>query len=517
MPAGSEMERQAAAVVMTGLPGTSMDDETRAVIECGVRSFILFGRNIADREQVRALCDEIRALAGPDALIAIDHEGGRVNRLREVATDWPSPMGWAATGDEALVRQASTVMAQELAALGINLNFAPVADLLGDYRNPVLSNRCFSDDPATVARYVTAFVEGHRAARVASTAKHFPGHGHTPTDSHVELPTAARTPEQLLREDVLPFRAAIGAGVDCLMVSHVWYPHLDDRPTPATLSAAVAELARRDLDYHGLIITDSLDMGAIRTRMSTGEAVVGALTAGADMVMVSHSSESQSEALSAIAGAVRDGILSTQRLDEAEARIERLRGSAVSSGRMPETGAGLAEEIARRGVTLVRNDGALLPIRPAQGRLGVVSFSAPRGTLVEDAAALPPLAAALARRIPSLTHVAATSESASDAVAAELDGVDIVIAGSARAAGQIWQADIVNRLLDAGKTVVGVALADPFDILAYPRVPAFVAAYSDVPASVEAAAAVICGERAPPGRLPVEIPGLYPRFHGLVS
>lgn len=507
-------ERHAASVMMIGLPGLALDGSTREMIGRGVRSFLLFGRNVESADQIRDLCAEVRAAAGDDAIIAIDHEGGRVNRLRDVVTDWPSPMGWAAAGDADLLRRASTVMAQELSSLGINLNFAPVADLLGDYRNPVLSTRCFSDNPGDVARYVAAFVEGHRAAGVASTAKHFPGHGDTPTDSHVDLPAIARSPEQLLGEDIIPFRAAMDAGVEAFMISHVWYSALDAEATPATLSNAVAALARRDLGYQGLIITDSLEMGAIRTRMTTEEAVVRALSAGADMVMVSHGEDRQRESLSAIAGASEDGVLPAWRLEEARRRIERLRRAARHGGLMPETGKGLAEEIARRGVTLVRDDASILPLSPSE-HLGVVTFSALQGTQVEDQAGVPPLTAALARRSPSLVHVSASPETPAEETLTRLGDVQTVVVGTAHAVGRAWQAETVNRLLDAGKRVIGVALADPFDLLAYPNVPAFVAAYSDVPASVEAAAAILFGEQKSAGRLPVELPGLYPRYHGL--
>lgn len=509
------IERQAASVMMIGIPGPSLDNTTREMIERGVRGFLLFGRNIQNAGQVRRLCGEIRAAAGEDALIAIDHEGGRVNRLRDVVTNWPSPMGWAATGDEGLIRRASTVMAGELASLGINLNFAPVADLLGDYRNPVLGTRCFSDDPDDVARFVAAFVQGHRAAGVASTVKHFPGHGDTPTDSHVDLPTIARSPERLLGEDIIPFRAAMRVGVEAFMISHVWYSALDRDPTPATLSMAVVQLARHDLSYEGLIITDSLEMGAICTRMTTEDAVVRALTAGADMVMVSHGSDRQRGSLSAIMEAVRDGALPSERLDEARGRITRLRRAVRHGGHMPDTGAALTEEIARRGVTLVRSDNRILPLPLSEGGLGVVTFAGLQATQVEDETVLPPFAAALARRVPSVVHVTASSETRPEETVSQLSDVQTVVVGSAHAVGRPWQAETVNRLLDAGKRVVAVALSDPFDLLAYPRAPVFVAAYSDVPASVETVAAILFGEQIPQGRLPVDLPGLYPRYHGL--
>lgn len=516
MPRSDDLESLAASVMMTGFPGTSVDEETRAMIERGVRSFILFARNVTSGEGVRALCEEIRHLAGVDALIGIDHEGGRVNRLRGVVTAWPSPMGWAATGDENLVRRASGVMAGELSALGINLNFAPVADLLGNYRNPVLGTRCFSDDPADSSRYVAAFVEGHRRAGVAMTAKHFPGHGDTPVDSHVDLPEVARTRERLLGEDIVPFRAAIAAGVDAIMISHVWYSRLDGAPTPATLSPAVARLAREDLGYDGPIVTDSLEMGAIQSRMDIGEAVVGALCAGSDLVMVSHGTERQRQALTAIAEAAQSEVLPPARLDDARNRIAGLRSSARYGTAMPAEGESLAREIAQRGVTLVRNERNTIPLGSHDAdQLGVLTFSASRASQAEEESSQPPLASALAARYPGLVQVSVREDETPEGAAARLGEVDTVIAGTAHAVGRTQQAETVNLLLDAGKRVIVVALGAPFDLLAVPRVPAFLAAYSDVPASVEVAAEIIAGQRRAQGHLPVEIPGLYPRYHGL--
>jgi beta-N-acetylhexosaminidase len=309
------LERLAAGVLMVGFPERTVREEMHELIDAGVGNFILFTRNVGSREEISALTESLQSASGGEALIAIDHEGGRVMRLAEAATPWPSPMAWAATDDLELARKASRVAAGELAALGINLNFAPVADVLGDYRNPVLSTRCFSDDPRIVADFVTAFVRGHREGGVASTAKHFPGHGYTPVDSHVDLPRVDRDDAELRAADLVPFVAAMKAGVDCIMVSHVWYPSLNEEPTPASTSAPVMRLARDELGYDGVIVTDCLEMGAVQRRMTTGEAVVRAIASGADLAMVSHRADRQREAIEALKSAARDGDIPVERLE----------------------------------------------------------------------------------------------------------------------------------------------------------------------------------------------------------
>lgn len=510
------LERLAAGLVMIGFPAESPPPETRELIAQGVRNFILFGPNVRDADQLRTLSAELRTLAGQEALIAIDHEGGRVNRLQGIATPWPSPMAWSATGDLLLVQRASAAAARELTSFGINLNFAPVADILADHRNAALGARCFADEPATVAAMVAAFARGHREGSVGTTAKHFPGHGATPVDSHLELPRVDRDPAELRGGDLIPFAAAVAAGVDCLMVSHVWYAGLDDEPTPATMSQAVTRLARDDLAFDGVIVSDCLEMGAIQTRMTTGQAVVGAVLAGIDLPIVSHRSDRQREGIAALVTAVRQGIIPVERLLESHQRLARLRDRLRGTPVLGEAGDVLALEIARRAVTLVRDADSLLPIRlPADSALGVVTFPTTRVTLVESAGSTPPLVEA-ARRHSRVVPVAAAGESDPAArVLLALQDVDLVLVGTTFATGDPRQADVVRALLAAGKQVVVVALRDPFDLLTFPEAPCFLAAYDGGRIVAETALSIIFGEEKPRGHLPVALPDLYPRGHGL--
>jgi beta-N-acetylhexosaminidase len=522
----ASVERLAAGLLVAGFPSTALEEETKELIASGVRNFILFGRNLVGRgavpppEQIRSLTAELQDLVGGDALIAIDHEGGRVNRLRHVATGWPSPMGWAAAGDQALARRASRSVARELASFGVNLNFAPVADVLADHRNPALGTRCFSDDPQMVAAFVTAFIQGHHDAGVGTAAKHFPGHGGTPVDSHLDLPYVDYDIAHLRENDLVPFRVAVEADVDCLMVSHVWYSCLNAEPTPATISPSVVRLARADLRFDGALVTDSLEMDAIRAHATVAEAAVKAALAGCDLVAICHEARDQREAIAALVEAVRQGRLPIERLVEANRRLGRLR-SRVRATRDEAAGDGaeVAREIARRAVTLVRDSGGFLPLRlRSDALLGVVTFSPSLLTQVESAASNPPLVDAARKyhgRVIDLTVGDVAGEIGS--AVQQMRDTDVILVGTSFTTGRPGQAEVVKALLETAKPVVVLALRDPFDLLAFPEAPCFLAAYDDTGLSADAALAVIFGKEEPRGRLPVALPGLYPRGHGLTA
>lgn len=503
-----EMRRQVAELILVGFPGHEVPGDTRTLIEDGVRSFILFSRNVRDRGQVERLTAELRALAGEDAVVAIDHEGGPVNRLAGVASSWPSPMAWAATGDIALGRSAARCMAAELRALGINLNFAPVADLLADYRNPILGTRCFSDAPQTAAQWVAAFAEGYVDAGVGATAKHFPGHGDTPVDSHADLPEVRRSRETLIENDVVPFAAAVRAGVDCLMTSHVWYSTLDATPTPATLSSAVTGLARGHLGFDGVIVTDCMEMGAIQEHFGTGEAAVRAVEAGADLVIVSHEIERQRDALDALQAAAESGRLSSERLAEARARMERLRQRlAHRPTGWPDGGEDRAREIAARAITVVRDDSGYLPLWSEPGTpIGVVAFDH-EGTIVEGPGRHTPRLVERARgRFPAVVEMTARGDEDGHDLAARFDNVETVLVATAFATRRPEQAEVVRALLRLNKRVIALALRDPFDLLAYPEAPCFVVAYDSSDLALDAALTVIAGDAPATGCLPVRLP-----------
>lgn len=496
-------ERLAAEALMVGFPGT---EPPRELIARGIRSFILFGRNVGSAEEIRLLTAALRAEAGADALIAIDHEGGRVNRLAATgaAVAWPAPMAWAATRDLDLARRASAAMAAELRGLGITVNFAPTADLLSDHRNPVLGTRCFSDDPALAAAFAAAFAAGHQQAGVATTAKHFAGHGSTPIDSHLDLPTIAKSEERLRAEDLVPFEAAVRAGAG-IMVSHGWYTAFDAEPTPATISPAVGRLARAMLGEEGVMVTDCMEMGAVRERLGSGEAAVRALQAGVDLVLVSHTAERQHEAQEAIAAAMINGRLPLSRLHASRRRVQRPRRQLQGEAPEPVPGEVVARELARKAVTLVRDAAGNLPLVPDRP-VGVVAFAPAMMSQVEGRTAAPsPFIAEVARRFPAARTVTVTTELGTSEVVGALTGVDTVLVATSFVHGRPEQRAVVEALHRAGKRLVILA-ADPFDLLAFPQVPTALVRYDETPAMLHAALDVLQGALEPSGQLPVTLP-----------
>jgi beta-N-acetylhexosaminidase len=294
-------------------------------LEGGLGGVCLFGDNIADGGRVAELTSALRS-AGGAPVVAADEEGGDVTRL-EMATGSSYP-GNAALGivdDEALTHATAASIGAELAAAGVTLDLAPCVDVNSNPANPVIGVRSFGADPGLVGRHGAAFVRGLHAAGVAACAKHFPGHGDTAADSHLDLPVV-RQPIAVLRErELAPFRDVIAAGVDAVMTSHVVLPALDDRP--ATMSRRVlVGLLRGELGFGGAIVTDALDMKGASGTQSIGEAAVAALAAGADLLCLGAGQDESvlDHVHAAVAGAVADGRLDEVRVGEAADRASRL-------------------------------------------------------------------------------------------------------------------------------------------------------------------------------------------------
>jgi beta-N-acetylhexosaminidase len=270
-------------LLMTDLAGARITADERAFFgEYQVGGICLFRRNVIDRAQAAELTDELRSLLGDELLIATDQEGGAVVRVRDVPFP-PGTMLLGAANDTALTRRVAAATARGLKAIGVNINFAPVADVNNNPRNPVIGDRSFSSDPHTVAKHVVAFVQGLQAEGVAATVKHFPGHGDTAADSHLALPTLHSDIARLEAVELVPFKAAFAAGVACVMSYHGVVEALD-ATGPATLSDKLMTTLLRDrLGFDGVSFTDALEMQAVAAQFGPAESVVRALLAGIDM------------------------------------------------------------------------------------------------------------------------------------------------------------------------------------------------------------------------------------------
>ncbi|WBU36771.1 glycoside hydrolase family 3 protein [Homoserinibacter sp. YIM 151385] len=325
--------RPALAVLLPGFSGTELPDWLEALLRRGLGGVCLFGENIVDAAQVRRLTDAIRA-ANPHALIAIDEEGGDVTR-RHAATGSPYP-GNAILGridDLELTAEVGRSVARELAALGVNLNLAPDADVNSDPDNPVIGVRSFGDEPELVARHTAAWVAAHEREGVAVSAKHFPGHGDTALDSHLALPVVDVTPEVLRARDLPPFRSAIAAGARTVMSSHILLPQLDAE-RPATFSARIlGGLLREELGFQGVIVTDALDMAGASGERGIPRAAVDALAAGCDLLCIGtrNTGPQLEDIADGIERAIAEGRLDEARLGDAVARNRRLAESLAGT------------------------------------------------------------------------------------------------------------------------------------------------------------------------------------------
>ena len=310
-------------LVMVGIRGRTLEPHEAAFLRRNrVRAIVLFRKNIRDEAQLRALTRDLRDALGPRALIAVDQEGGAVVRVTFLPQP-PAAMALGAAGDETLAREVGAAVARGLRSLGFNWNFAPVADVNNNSANPVIGERSFSADPQAVARFAGAWMRGALGEGVACCIKHFPGHGDTSIDTHLDLPTVDRPRAGLDAVELAPFRA-LKDEAPAIMTAHIVYACLDAE-RPATLSRAVlGGLLRNELGYDGVVITDSLVMKAIHDRYGHDRAAVMALSAGADMVMALGEESEQQAAIEAIGAARASGELDTEALLHSRGRLDRL-------------------------------------------------------------------------------------------------------------------------------------------------------------------------------------------------
>jgi beta-N-acetylhexosaminidase len=309
-------------LVLLELPGPTIDEATAALLaRYPAGGFVLFRKNLPSASRAAELCRELGSLV-PDPILAVDQEGGTVARLLDLPLN-PGAMALGAADDLELTEEVGAATARTLRALGFNLNFAPVADVNLSPENPVIGPRAFGSSPERVAAHVRAFVRGHQAEGVAACVKHFPGHGDTHVDSHLDLPVLTHATQRLEAVEFVPFRAAIEEGCAAVMSGHLLVEALDRRP--ASVSPAILQdLLRGRLGFGGVAVTDALNMAGI-ARDFGARAAAEALAAGSDLLLVLGSTEEQRRALEALLEAASDGRLRAERVEEAWLRVETLR------------------------------------------------------------------------------------------------------------------------------------------------------------------------------------------------
>lgn len=437
-------------------------------------------------------------------LVFADHEGGPLFTQRSFgATMMPGNMALGAAGSEALATAAAYASGIELAALGVHADFAPAVDVNSNPRNPIIGVRSYGSDPARVAALGAAQVRGYASAGVLAVAKHFPGHGDTAVDSHVGLPRVDRPRAAFDAVELPPFRLAVEAGVPMVMPAHLLAPALGAGDVPVTFSKAALEgVLRGELGFKGVIVSDSLDMGAVAASTPVAEAAVLSFLAGCDLLLTGKTDYRAAHAH--FVRAVKSGRVPKERLEASLVRILEMKAK-LPAGRPafdPAAGPAYAKRVAEKALTAVRGRPTLDPKR---GPVALVAF---RSKSYEKE--LEAFARALARRFPGAEAVFLDAKpSVEDAgrarAAAAKAGTLVVGTYLWGAAPPQEQSDLAAELFALGKPSVQLSLMNPYDADDHPAAGAVLALYGPTPAMLEAAAAALAGELEPRGRLPVSL------------
>jgi beta-N-acetylhexosaminidase len=470
------------------------------------------------RELTAALQRAARAAGQAPLLIATDQEGGQLAAMGKGATQFAGNMALGATRDPELARRVGQAIGLELAALGVNVNYAPVLDLNTNPRNPSLGIRAFGDEPSVAATLGAALIAGLQSAGVAATIKHFPGKGEAAVDSHYKMPVIAHGRERLDAVEFPPFRAGINAGAKLLMTGHFAIPALTGTSAyPATVARRVmTDFARGEMGFDGVIITDALDMGAITQGAGQIIDVIAAVRAGVDLMLIMLDADTQERLYGGLNLAYNRELIGDEHLGPSVERILALKQWAVAQPQPGLEVVGCAEhraleaELARRSITLVRDEAGLLPLRLTPNARVAAVMPRPKNLTPADtsAAVAPHLAAALRAHHPRVEEYVTEHLPTSDEIAAlreRLAGVDLLVLGTINASMQPEQAALVNELLQLGIPTVTVALRTPYDLAAYPLSRTHLCTYSIQPASLDALAAALFGKFEPAGKLPVTV------------
>jgi beta-N-acetylhexosaminidase len=528
--AGMSTEEQIGQIMVAGFFGLTVTPEIVDLIQHHhVGNIILFSRNVADPQQLKDLTYQLQTIAREAGqryplLIMLDQENGMVRRLGQGATIFPGNMALGATGSEQAAHDIALASGRELKALGVNMNLAPDVDVNNNPANPVIGVRSFGEDPQMVARLGAAEVKGYSEAGILTSIKHFPGHGDTAVDSHLALPVVPYTLDRLERLELVPFRSGIEAGASTVMIAHMYLPEImKQEMLPSTISPEIVNgLLRQRLGYDGVVISDCLEMKAVADTIGIEQGALRALQAGNDLILISHHYEYQLGGINAIKAALQDGTLVPQVLEQAVARVVKLKEQHLSWGEaLPDISIvgsqehqQLSNQAYERSTTLVRNEAGLLPLHLApEQRLLVLLLKPTIYSRVSDQAHPgSELVEYIRQRHANVeTHTASILDTAEKQAALQqaLDETVVTIVVTHNAHIDNWQTDIVRDLLKSGRSLINVAAFNPYDLLSYPELGTYLVTYESTPPAFAAAARVLFGEIEAQGRLPVSLPGIY--------
>lgn len=555
------LDEKIGQLVAVGLNATYLNQDSSAfkdlrhqIVDNHVGGIVLFRGPVYESVM---LVNRMQQLAKQPLLISSDLEAGPGMRFDDTV-NFPWNMAVGATANPEYARRQGELTAREARALGIQQIYAPVADVNNNAANPVINVRSYGEDPSSVAKLVAAFVEGAQHGGVIATAKHFPGHGDTATDSHRGLPEIDVTRERLNSVELVPFRAAVAAGVGAVMDGHIGLPLID--PTaitplprevkikasdtddeilvekgtmPTTLSPVMNKILRNELGFEGLIVTDAMSMSGLTLYFTQEEASVRALEAGADLLLKPADADA---AIRGVRNAVKQGRLTEKRVDVSVRKVlaakydlglvrQRLTPldeiDLIVGGRQTLE---LSNEIAAHAITLVRNDAGLLPLNLAPNA-SIFNLAITNGD--DRLYIAQPFVATLARSGRKVVTVVLDDRSSAAEVKKALDlagHADMVIAslygrvrtGQARSVGLPEPgANALAALIDRKTPLIGISFGNPYLLSSFPKLQTYLVAYGDMLSLQEAAAQALLGQSDITGRLPISLPGLYPRGTGI--
>jgi beta-N-acetylhexosaminidase len=558
------LEEKVGQLISVGINATFLNQESdayrglkRHIEENKVGGIILFRGPVYESV---ILVNRMQQLARYPLLISADLEAGAGMRFDDTV-NFPWNMAVAATGDPDFARRQGEITAREARALGVHHVFAPVVDVNNNAANPVINVRSYGEDPADVARFGAAFTEGAQAAGIIATAKHFPGHGDTAVDSHRGLPEINVSRDRLNKVEFVPFKATINAGIGSVMVGHIALPQIDataikplprnvkgkpldtdeageiveEKATmPATMSPILGHILRSELNFSGMIVTDALSMSGLTIYFTPEESAVRALEAGADMLLKPADVDA---AFRGVRDAVKSGRIGEPRVEESARRIlaakydlglvEQRLTPVDSIDRIVGSNdvLTLASEISERAVTLVRDEDKLVPLKNLKPGAKIFNLAVTNG---EDRAWIAnPFVAKLGRgglKVETVVLDERSSEKDVQNAIERAKSADLVFAslyGRVRS-GQASSVGIpdagaraLSTLIADKKPMIGISFGNPYLLQNFPGLRAYIVAYGDMPSLQNAVARALMGEIDIVGKLPISLPGLYPRGTGI--
>lgn len=508
-------------MIMAGFPSKMYDEHLKSLIEeKKIGNIILFSRNLGSTDEIIALTRSVQRNMmdniGIPAFLSVDQEGGTVTRIHEGVTFFPGNMAFTASGlKEATISQGE-IVGKELRNLGINLVLAPVLDVNNNPDNPVIGVRSYGDNPEVVSRLGTNFIKGLHTGGVAATAKHFPGHGDTSIDSHLDLPIVKHDMKRLMKIELPPFIKAINEGVDMIMSCHILFPEIEEKNLPATLSyKVITKLLKERLGFQGIVITDCMEMNAIASYYGTENAAVMAVKAGADIICISHSLKAQLNSHTRIKEAVLKGEISENRIDESVKKIiEAKNRYSLFTDPYPDEhkvkifnnskeNNDYARMVSEKSIVALRDDRKLIPI---SGK--VISISTDATTLTgaeNEIKRMVTFSEALRNKFggKAFTIPLDPDKEIIKGIVNACRDVDRVIIGVYNSLKNQGQIELVKAIENINKNIILVALRSPNDISSFKEISTIICTFEYDTLSVNSAIKILAGEVMSYGKLPI--------------